>query len=178
MAYSIRSRFLTLAQITFGVDGVSTLFGHSVFANDLVTINQGTGVASGAICGALTTGMFDLAGYRPIIDVKPGSDPSCFNINGHGTVPVAIFGSSSLDVTDIDTNTLDFGGMLVVTKKGKVKCSVEDADGDGIDDLTCHFEDDDSFTEDSPGTGCVTGDFNDGAAFKFCNDICLSGTGN
>ncbi len=128
------------------------------------------------MCVGSIIGQFDIAGYRPIIDVKPGSDPSCFNINGHGTVPVAIFGSSSLNVNDIDTITLEFGGMPVVTKKGKVKCSVEDADGDGIDDLTCHFEDGDIlFTEESPGTGCVTGDFNNGQPFKFCNDICLVG---
>jgi hypothetical protein len=28
------------------------------------------------------------------IDIKPGSDPNCFNINGHGVIPVAILGSS------------------------------------------------------------------------------------
>ena len=36
------------------------------------------------------------------IDVKPGSDPNCFNINGHGVIPVAILGDSNLDVADID----------------------------------------------------------------------------
>ena len=34
------------------------------------------------------------------IDIKPGSDPNCFNNNGNGVIPVAILGSASFDVAE------------------------------------------------------------------------------
>ena len=36
------------------------------------------------------------------IDIKPGSDPNCFNVNGNGVIPVAILGSANFDVTRVD----------------------------------------------------------------------------
>jgi hypothetical protein len=47
------------------------------------------------------------------IDIKPGSYPNCFNINGHGVIPVAILGSADFDVAQIDVTTLDFAGLQV-----------------------------------------------------------------
>ena len=40
------------------------------------------------------------------IDIKPGSDPNCININGHGVIPVAILGSEDFDVSLVDPDTL------------------------------------------------------------------------
>jgi len=86
------------------------------------------------------------------IDIKPGSDPNCFNKNGHGVIPVAILGSDAFDVTDIDRSTLKFEGMLVRVKgHGKPSCGMEDTNADGFDDLVCHFEDD--ATSWTPGDG-------------------------
>lgn len=169
----------SLLQTSFGADGTTTLFGISTGTNEVFTLDQGDGTAI-QICNTIQNGgpFTDTAGFRPVIDVKPGSDPSCFNINGRGSIPVAIFGSSELDVTDIEQNTLEFGGMPVTSNKKGPKCSIKDVDDDGEDDLVCHFEDDGNFTEDAPGTGCVTGEFVGGEDFTFCNDICLSGRGN
>ena len=36
------------------------------------------------------------------IDIKPGSDPNCFNLNGNGVIPVAILGSADFDATEVD----------------------------------------------------------------------------
>ena len=80
------------------------LFGHSVSANNLVIVDQGNGntaVQCASISGG-ATGFNDLADFEPVIDVKPGSDPSCFNIDGRGVVPVAVLGSLELDVSTID----------------------------------------------------------------------------
>jgi hypothetical protein len=75
------------------------------------------------------------------IDIKPGSDPNSINLCSAGAVPVAILGSGTFDVHEVDTATLRFAdaGVKVVGKKDKELCSYEDANGDGIDDLICHF---------------------------------------
>jgi hypothetical protein len=86
------------------------------------------------------------------IDIKPGSYPNCFNINGHGVIPVAILGSTDFDVTTIDYATLSFAGLGVRVRGNKGPlCHIEDVSGDfsnpegapdGYLDLVCQFEDD------------------------------------
>jgi YVTN family beta-propeller protein len=76
------------------------------------------------------------------IDVKPGSDPNCFNINGHGVVPVAILGTADFDVSNINATTLSFNGLKVRVRGKGPLCSTEDVNEDGHFDLVCQFEDD------------------------------------
>ena len=48
------------------------------------------------------------------IDIKPGSNPNCFNLNGNGVIPVAVLGSDTFDVRDLRTDsTLSFNGLAV-----------------------------------------------------------------
>lgn len=114
------------------------------------------------------------------IDIKPGSYPNSFNVDGHGVVPVAILGSKTFDVTEIDPISLSFGGMSVRFKgKDRPQCSVEDVTGadmpfgapDGFLDLVCQFEDRDSFVEAGLGYGEVTGELYDGTRFYGQDEI-------
>jgi hypothetical protein len=75
------------------------------------------------------------------IDIKPGGDPNSINLGSDGNVPVAIFGSSTFDVSDIDINSLAFSGASVKTvgKNSKPLCSISDVNFDGFDDMVCHF---------------------------------------
>ncbi len=57
------------------------------------------------------------------IDIKPGSDPNCFNINGHGVILVAILGSETFDVTLVDPLSLSFGGLNVRVRGKRVRCA-------------------------------------------------------
>lgn len=99
---------------------------------------------------------FKLPGAIVKIDIKPGSFPNSINLRSNGATPVAILGSASLDVNDIDVSTLTLGtagiktvGKVKTNKTGKPLCSVEDVSGDfgggpegapdGFDDLVCHF---------------------------------------
>ena len=45
------------------------------------------------------------------IDIKPGSCPNPFNVNQNGVVPIAILGSGSLNVTQIDLSTIKLAGV-------------------------------------------------------------------
>ena len=64
------------------------------------------------------------------IDIKPGSFPNCFNNNGNGLITVAVLGASDFDVTQIDTTTLEFGGLNVRVKgSGNPQCAFEDVSG-------------------------------------------------
>lgn len=106
----------------------------------------------------------DFETAKPVsFDIKPGDDPNCMNINGHGVIPTAILGSEDFDVTQIDASTLRFAGLEVRVrgKKGPM-CHVEDVSGDGgvpdgYLDLVCQFEDDPSQWEPGDDTAEVIG---------------------
>jgi hypothetical protein len=76
------------------------------------------------------------------IDVKPGSDPNSIDLCSKGAVPIAILGSDTFDVHDVNTVTLRFAGagVKVVDEEDPHElCSYEDVNGDIIDDLVCHY---------------------------------------
>jgi hypothetical protein len=119
------------------------------------------------------------------IDIKPGSYPNCFNVNGHGVIPVAILGSADFDVTQVDVGTLEFAGLDVRVKgNDKPQCSVEDVSGDftspegapdGHADLVCQFVDDSTWSADD-GTATLSGNLKadyGGTPFEGSDEICL-----
>jgi hypothetical protein len=108
------------------------------------------------------------------IDIKPGSDPNCFNVNGHGVIPVAVLGGDSLDVIDVDISTLSFGGLAVRMRgnKGPI-CGYEDSNDDGIQDLVCQFEDDPSAWNVGSGSATLSGELLDGSPFEGSDSICV-----
>lgn len=109
------------------------------------------------------------------IDIKPGSEPNCININGHGVIPVAILGDASLDISTIDPTSLKFGGVAVgIRGRNGPQCGVEYVNADQYPDLVCHFEDDPSNW--SPGdnaTASVFGSLFDGRQIAGFDSICL-----
>lgn len=79
-------------------------------------------------------------------DVKPGSDPSAFNWNGAGKVPVAILGNEYFDVRTIDAATVTMNGAAVGVRGKKdptVMASYSDTNGDGFEDLVVQIVDTD-----------------------------------
>jgi len=108
------------------------------------------------------------------IDITPGSDPNCFNANGHGVIPVTILGSDSFDVTTIDPSTLLFGGLEVRVRGNKGPlCSLDDSNVDGLLDLVCKFEDNADYWDPGNGDATLTGNLYDGTEFKGTDSICV-----
>ena len=105
-----------------------------------------TAVLDGAVGGNDGTHLggvvFDDLSIQVTIDIKPGSDDNSINLCSNGAVPVAILGSETFNVNDINPDTLrlaDAAVKVVGKKDPKTLCSVEDVNGDYYDDLVCHF---------------------------------------
>jgi hypothetical protein len=77
------------------------------------------------------------------IDIKPGSYPNSICIKEQGRLPVAILGSSSLNVNDIDPSTIAVGTVALATrgsaKAPKQAYSFENVNGDAYMDLIAFF---------------------------------------
>ncbi len=76
-----------------------------------------------------------------LLDIRPGSDENPVNSKSNGALPVAIYGTGDIDVTEIDLATLMLEGMSLREKgkSGKLG-SFEDINGDSILDLVLHFD--------------------------------------
>ncbi len=77
------------------------------------------------------------------IDIKPGSDPNSINIRSMGLVPVAILGSDTFDVTNVDVTTLMFGTASPahdLTDSDTYDEHIQDVNDDGFDDLVSHYK--------------------------------------
>jgi hypothetical protein len=108
------------------------------------------------------------------IDIKPGSDPNCLNINDHGVIPVAVLGSADFDVSSIDPATLVFAGLVPREKKdGRLSCSYEDVNIDGYPDLVCQFVDDAAAWAPDSDTATLRGELTDGTPIAGSDSICL-----
>jgi len=105
-----------------------------------------------------------------LLDIKPGADPNSINPSNRGVIPVAILGSDSFDVLDVDVTTLAFGpnGAPLAHRNGP---HVKDANHDGIDDLLAHFPTEESGIVPGDEEACVTGELLDGTPFESCDDI-------
>jgi hypothetical protein len=109
------------------------------------------------------------------IDIKPGSDPNSINLCSNGTVPVAIFGSATFDVTNVNTENLRFAetAVKVVGKKDPMQlCNYEDINGDFISDLVCHYVTTDIAGIDGESSiAKINGELFDGTKFEGSDSV-------
>jgi len=115
------------------------------------------------------------------IDIKPGSDPNCFNNDGNGVIPVAILGSANFDVSQIDAGSVVLEGMSVAVKGKSNKLHIEDVNNDGFDDLVVQIEDTDNVFSEGDATATLTGNLKSkfgGTSFLGTDSICIVGNAN
>jgi hypothetical protein len=102
-----------------------------------------------------------------IIDIKPGSDPNSINVSSAGVIPVAILSSDTFDATQVDPATCNLAGasVRVAGKSDSQLCHAEDVNGDGLQDLTCQFEND-LIAEEGDSIAVLEGETFDGTPFR------------
>jgi len=107
------------------------------------------------------------------IDIKPGSDTNPINLKSNGVIPVAILGSDTFDVADIDVTTLAFApfGKSGDTPLHPNALHLEDVNDDGFTDLVTHYRTQDTGITLGDNEACITGELNDGILFLGCDDI-------
>lgn len=108
------------------------------------------------------------------IDIKPGSDDNCLNINSHGVIPVAVLGSETFDVASVDQTSLALGGITVRIRANRYpQCGAEYVNADEHLDLVCQFQDDSSAWVAGGDEATLEGTLLDGTPIRGTDTICL-----
>jgi uncharacterized protein YegL len=107
------------------------------------------------------------------IDIKPGSYPNSYGASSRGKIPVALLGSASFDVTQVDDSRVRFGDApdamgdaAIAHKSGHL----EEVNGDGNDDKVYHFPFPDTSLDPSDAEGCLSGEIY-GLDFLGCDSV-------
>jgi len=115
-----------------------------------------------------------------VIDIKPGSDRNRINTFSRGSIRVAILGSSSFDVEDVDVMTLGFGPNGIESKHDLTAPKaffhhLRDVDHDGYTDLMLHYRIRDAGFSIEDTEACLSGRFVDGTGFEGCDSVWMFG---
>jgi CSLREA domain-containing protein len=110
------------------------------------------------------------------IDIKPGSDSNPINPSSKGNLPVAILGSNTFDVTNVDVTTLAFGPDAAapshdLTKSGAFESHLRDVNEDGLTDLLTHYRIEDVGIERDGTEVCLFGQTLESTPFEGCDAI-------
>jgi len=112
----------------------------------------------------------------PEVDIKPDSTLNPINPSSPGVIPVAILGSDTFDVADVDGVTLALGPNGTtpthdLSDPAEFADHLEDVDGDGLTDLVSHYWTEETGIAFGDMDACVTGEILGGTPFKGCDAV-------
>jgi len=114
------------------------------------------------------------------VDIKPLSHPNAVNLKNEGVIPVALFGTASFDVTQIDLSTTCLviqtaSGCLPGSYAQDASINPIDLNSNGYNDVVLHFDTQSTGTPPSnkkqQRTLCVRGSLVGGLTFEGCTGI-------
>jgi uncharacterized protein YegL len=106
-----------------------------------------------------------------LIDIKPHSDPSSYGANSRGSIPVALIGTPTFDVLQVDDSSVRFGDAPTTLDDAPAKRgAVEDYNADGLSDKVYHFYFPATNLGPTDVEGCLSGEIN-GLDFMGCSDV-------
>jgi hypothetical protein len=105
------------------------------------------------------------------IDIKPGSDPNSINPKSMGLVPVAILGSDTLDVLDVDYSKVEFELVPQTGGAIPIHMGLEDVNDDGFIDLVLLYIQKETGVSKGDVEACLSGETFDGQPFLGCDAI-------
>ena len=118
------------------------------------------------------------------IDIKPFSHPNSLNPNSSGVVPVALFGSTGFDVTEINLSTVCFvqhteTSCLPGSYATDSSIGTQFVNKDAYPDVVLHFSIQSigipsGKAKGDPVTACVMGSLTNGDTFEGCGGFKLT----
>jgi hypothetical protein len=119
--------------------------------------------------GLVTQFTMTSATVQVAVDVKPGGFPNSINPKSKGVIPVAILTTDAFDATSVDPLSVQFGPNGATEAHGRGH--IEDADGDGDDDLVLHFNTQATGIRCGETAASLTGETFDGQAIEGADAI-------
>lgn len=107
------------------------------------------------------------------IDIKPHSPINRINPASHGLVPVAILGSSTFNVSQVDASTLEFGAEAAAPLHDVAY--LKDVNNDGFTDLVARYRIDETGIASGDTESCLVGETFDARPFRGCDSLVTVG---